>query len=288
MIKYASLIIDIEKSRGYGIKDRTGIQKILMDYTEILNRMFCESEEFHVTFSAGDSLQGLFVDVASAYMYFRLLDILMHPVKLRAGIGVGEWTIKIDNGTSTQQDGPAYHNARWAIEDVYNSQLSNIRIYSGYDDNLANHLINASLQLKRQQMPMQNYVQVLNELIFPFSIYDSVYQGFLDGISDIITIKAEIVKLRQRPTYAGFNSTKQKFEVGSIENNLTALVNPINIENDSAECEYMISKKTQPAVIADILQSSRQNAAIVMKRGNVLKIRELDCVALKYLKERYT
>ncbi|CBK75260.1 hypothetical protein CIY_26800 [Butyrivibrio fibrisolvens 16/4] len=287
MIKYASLIIDIEKSRKYGVIDRTSIQKILMDYVEILNGMFCESQEFKVTFSAGDSLQGLFVDVASAYMYYRLLEILIYPVKLRAGIGVGEWTIKIENGLSTQQDGPAYHNARQAIEGVYNSQLSNINIYSGEDDFLANHLINASLQLKRQQMPMQNYVQLLNELIFPFTMYDRVSSDFISGVDDLITIKAEALKSRQNTSTADVRTVKSKFEIGSLELDMTKYIKPIFVGYDMMESEYIISKNTQSTIIAEILQSSRQNAAVVMKRGNVLKIRELDYVAINYIRERY-
>ena len=287
MIKYASLIIDIEKSRKYGVTDRTSIQKILMDYVEILNGMFCESQKFKVTFSAGDSLQGLFVDVASAYMYYRLLEILIYPVKLRAGIGVGEWTIKIENGLSTQQDGPAYHNARQAIEDVYNSQLSNIKIYSREDDFLANHLINASLQLKRQQMPMQNYVQLLNELIFPFMMYDRVSSNFIAGVDDLITIKAEALKSRQKTSTADVRTFKSKFEIGSLELDMTKYIKPIFVGYDMGESEYIISKNTQSTIIAEILQSSRQNAAVVMKRGNVLKIRELDYVAINYIRERY-
>lgn len=84
-----------------------------------LNGLFSEDIQFEVTFSAGDELQGLFDNVVTALLYFRLFDILMKPVKIRAGIGVGDWTVKMESGLSTQQDGPAYHHAREAIDKVH-------------------------------------------------------------------------------------------------------------------------------------------------------------------------
>ena len=122
-MNYVSLIIDIEKSRNYRNDDRNEIQNYMVYCIDRLNDLFRENMQYTITFSAGDELQGLFYDVTTAVMYFRLLEILVKPVKLRAGIGVGEWTVKINNGLSTQQDGPVYHRARNAIEEVYESNF---------------------------------------------------------------------------------------------------------------------------------------------------------------------
>ena len=97
MINYVSLIMDIEKSRTYATEDRIELQKYMSYCIDKLNELFRENIEHDVTFSAGDELQGLFNDTTVAVMYFRLFEMLLKPVKLRAGIGVGEWTIKIDN-----------------------------------------------------------------------------------------------------------------------------------------------------------------------------------------------
>ena len=152
---------DIEKSRMYAVEDRIELQEYMLHCMDILNELFEENMERNVTFSAGDELQGLFDDTTVAVMYFRLLEMLLKPVKLRAGVGVGEWTIKISNGSSTQQDGPAYHKARQAIEEAYSNTFHNIRICSDRDDVMANHLINASRILKNQQIYMQNIVLVM-------------------------------------------------------------------------------------------------------------------------------
>ena len=286
MEKYASLIIDIENSRKYHDNDRNDIQMKLMKCVEMLNEMFYESLEFSVTFSAGDEIQGLFVDAASALMYFRLLEIIMQPVRFRAGIGIGEWTIKIENGISTQQDGPAYHNARRAIEEIYKSQINNVKIYSGGEDFIANHLINASGQLKRQQMPMQNYLQVLNELIYPFVVNNILDDDFANLAAEIITIKSEMTRNRQRLSVTGIRGNMRKFEIGVIGLDLKKIISPIYVDR-CEEVETLIFRNMSALVLAQILQSSRQNASIVMKRGNVLKIRELDYVALEYVRERY-
>lgn len=136
MRRYVCLIIDIEKSKKYSIDNRNQIQFYMDKYIRSLNMLFSKEFQCEVMFSAGDEVQGLFDNVISALLYFRLLEMLMHPVAIRAGIGIGEWTIKMEPRMSTKQDGPAYHNARRAIEEVHDRQLQNIRIYSEEDDDI--------------------------------------------------------------------------------------------------------------------------------------------------------
>ena len=147
MKSYVSLIIDIEKSRMYEVDERNEIQNYMSNCIDKLNILHQKNIEFPLTFSGGDELQGLFKDVTTGILYYRLFEMLMAPVRVRAGIGIGEWTVKVEDGLSTQQDGPAYHKARKAIEDVYKKQSQNVRIFSGKDDILANHLMNASIVL---------------------------------------------------------------------------------------------------------------------------------------------
>ena len=73
MLNYVSLIMDIEKSRKYRIDERNEIQNYMSYCISKLNELFRDSMRYEVTFSAGDELQGLFYDVTTAIMYFRLL-----------------------------------------------------------------------------------------------------------------------------------------------------------------------------------------------------------------------
>lgn len=68
--------------------------------------------------SAGDEFQGLFLDLQSAFLYIRKLQILIYPVRIRCGIGYGEITYDVEEWSSSAFDGEAYYLAREAIISV--------------------------------------------------------------------------------------------------------------------------------------------------------------------------
>lgn len=284
MDKYVSLIMDIEKSKSYGISDRIEMQHYIDKCIKNLNNLFSEEMSCEVTFSAGDELQGLFNDVVTGLLYFRMFEMLMKPVKIRAGIGIGDWTVKMEQGLSTQQDGPAYHQARQAIKESYSMQLQNIRICSERDDTLANCLINASLPLKRQQIYMQNIVQVLIELLFPF-VPVCINLDKYDSIKELIEMKFEY-KLGSK--YGGLYS-RRNIVMEHEYLNLSEIPNalPIYIDGEIVDAESTIIKKNTAMIISEILHCSRQNVDSIMRRGNSNKIRELDYVALQYVRKNY-
>lgn len=273
---YVTLIIDIEKSKTYKIRDRNYIQRYMMLCVEQLNILFRDDIEFEVTFSAGDELQGMFLNVTSAVLYFRLLEIIMKPVQIRAGIGVGEWTVKIQEGMSTQQDGPAYHRARQAIEEAHKMQLHNVRIYSDRDDILANHLINASNSLKKLQISKQNIVLVILELLYPF-------------ITPQMSIDNNIIKILilEKLNYNKMRANRTEMRETSYNISKIPKATPIIIDGINIEAEEAIVKKYTSTVISEILGSTRQNADSIIKRGNSNKIRSLDFMALQYVEKAY-
>jgi hypothetical protein len=130
MKNYTVLIMDLKKSRSYSVEDRNSIQKYIVTVIKKLNEVFSSSLARDVEFSAGDEIQGLFISTESAYLYFRMFYMLISPVEIKAGIGIGEWNIKIENASTTAQDGPAYHNARNAIENVKDSLGHSVLLYS--------------------------------------------------------------------------------------------------------------------------------------------------------------
>ena len=280
MNNYVSLIIDIEKSRNYGVEERNEIQNFMSECVELLNQIFTEQIERFVTFSGGDELQGLFKEVTAAFLYFRIFEIMMRPVSVRAGIGVGEWTVKVEPGLSTQQDGPAYHRARKAIEEVHKVQLQNVKICSDGDDILANHLINAAISLKKQQIYMQNIVQVLVELLYPFAT-DKMKQNNQDLIKELLSIKVEY-KLDPTSYNKGRTTEKENLKLKEIP-----IGNPIMIDGNMKEAEAVILKKNTSSSLSELLGCTRQNVDSIMKRGNINKIRELDFIALQYLEKSY-
>ncbi len=284
-MNYVSLIMDIEKSRRYKVEERNEIQHYMSHCVEGLNELFRSDMRYAVTFSAGDELQGLFYDATTAIMYFRLFEMLLRPVKIRAGIGIGEWTIKVDNGMSTQQDGPVYHRARQAIEDVYRKQFQNIRICSGEDDVLANHLINASMTLKNQQIYMQNIVLVILELLCPF-VKKTMNPNNYEIIKELLQIKFHYGI--GRTTFSITNARRYKnIERENLNFMSNLSVTPICIDGTIEEAEEHILIKNITSVIAEILNCTRQNVDVIIRRGNANKIRELDFIALQYIERNY-
>lgn len=284
MRNYVSLIIDIEKSRRYRIDERNEIQNYMSYCVERLNDLFRENIERSVTFSAGDELQGLFEDATTAILYFRLFEMLMKPVKVRAGIGIGEWTVKVEDGLSTQQDGPAYHKARNAIEEVHKMQLQNVRICSSDDDTLANHLINSSISLKRQQIYMQNIVLVILELLYPFVTKKMKLTNY-EIVNELLSIKFEY-KL-STSGYSRVRVGENLSEKAYMNIREVPMANPIMIDGKINEAEDAILIKNTSSVISEILGCSRQNVDSIIRRGNANKIRELDFMALQYVERTY-
>lgn len=284
MGEYVSLIIDIENSKRYDLRKRNEVQRKLLGYSEWLNRLFGDGMKYAVTFSAGDELQGLFLDVTTAVMYFRLLEILLKPVNVRGGIGVGEWTVKIKGGLSTQQDGPAYHRARQAITEAHGMQLHNLRICSGREDVLPNFLVNAASVFKQQQIDKQNYVLTILELLYPFAKRSSM-KGGEDIHRELMTAKHEYVmqwgRKSARDQKSGFLeelcNTQPRIWISGW----------ICIDGCLTDAEEAIRKKNMAAEVAEILGCSRQNADKIIKRGNANKIRELDLMALQYVEKWY-
>ena len=267
--------MDIENSKKYDVSERNEIQQYMNQCINNLNGLFHEDIQFEVTFSAGDELQGLFDNVVTALLYFRLFEILIAPVKIRAGIGVGDWTVKMESGLSTQQDGPAYHHAREAIDKVHGMQLQNIRICSDDMDDLVNYLVNASLPLKRQQIYMQNMVHTLIELLFPFVAANESAEKY-DDIKELIEKKFE---------YRIGSKKSELYTKRNLDEMPNAL--PIEIDGEIGDAESMIIKKNTATIISQILQCSRQNVDTIMRRGNSNKIRELDYVALQYVRKAF-
>lgn len=275
MEKYAALMIDMEKSKSYPAEERSEIQRFLIEIADKLNKLFGESIECNVIFSAGDELQGLFKDVMSAIMYFRLFQMLAMPVKFRAGIGIGEWTVRIPGRISTQQDGTAYHNARKAINSVHKKQLSNVIVFSGEDDDMGNYLLNASHELKEQQVYKQNLVGTAIELFYPM-IIGNAENYELDVFAELIQAK-----------FCYEYGRKENEKIIPMIPNDNKINNFITIDGRINDIEDVIIIKNTSSVIASLLGCSRQNVDTIIKRGFIYKIRQMDYMALTYFYNKY-
>lgn len=124
MENYTALIMDIENSRLYPVKERNIIQYRIYEIVKELNVILSSVIVMNVEFSGGDELEGLFLSEEAALSYLEIFESLIAPVRIRWGIGTGEWNVRVKGAGTNAQDGPAYHNAR---DDMEKRRLSNLQ-----------------------------------------------------------------------------------------------------------------------------------------------------------------
>lgn len=173
--KYAALIVDLRKSRSYSNSDRYLIQTHIIRILGFLNDVFQKNLLCKVDFSAGDEMQGLFSTVESAYLFYRFLSIWLHPVKIRAGIGVGSWDLQISDRGTTSQDGKAYHNARHAINSTDDAEGYSVLMYSITQKDIAiNTIIGGTTAIAENMSVNQNQLFLATEIIFPIYLQSKI------------------------------------------------------------------------------------------------------------------
>ena len=131
---------------------------------------------------------------------------------------------------------------------------------------------------------MQNIVQVLIELLFPFVPVNINLDGY-DSVKELIADKFEYrIGSKNRGLYSRKNIA---MEQKNLNLNEIPSALPIYIDGEITDVESAIIKKNTAMIISGILRCSRQNVDSIMRRGNSNKIRELDYVALQYVKKNY-
>ncbi len=281
---YTALIVDIKNSKSYNVKERNRIQLYIKDCIDALNNIFNPRLEREVTFSGGDELQGLFSSTVSAFLYLRLLSLLIYPVQIRAGIGAGEWTVRVEAGGSTEQDGPAYHFARKAIEDVYGMQTQRFRIKTSDEDFFVNSIMNASYGLYKQQSYLQNFTMLIMEFMYPFAddalINPEGFHRLKPLIKDKYSYNIGMSNIKML-------STRGAGQVYAIKDCELDLLEKIWIFEADTELEEMLLKKGMAANISKAIGTTRQNIDKMMRNGNMITIRSLDLAAVRYIKKTY-
>lgn len=276
---YAALIIDLKKSRSYTKEDRNNIQHYIMNVIHLLNRLYWKDLIREVDFSAGDEVQGLFSTPAAAYIYYRMLSMWLHPVEIRAGIGIGGWDVQIDSKGTTGQDGPSYHKARHAIKNADDSEGYPILLFSGnHADVTINTIIGGAASIMAKQSVNQNQIMLLTELLFPIcnyyvSAYDKISLDDMEYLLHQKSVFAHEMEKIMRPL--PFDRLKYSF---------AELIDPINTEEVRQETKFYITsgkRRGIPTKLASIIANiSRQTIEKTMKAGNIYTARNMAITAI--------
>lgn len=279
--KYTALIIDLKKSKKYSSENRNYIQEYIFHMLEVLNGAFRRSLEKDVSFSAGDEVQGLFSSVEASYLYFRLFSMLIAPIEIRAGIGVGDWDVVIDKAGTTAQDGSAYHNARFAINATEESLGYSVLLFSGSkNDIVVNSLFNSTAVIINKQSEYQNEVMLLSELLYPINFCDLIDENKLSEIVHLLEHKDFVSHLNASRL---FYRTKEPLFY-RVQGRVLDIRSVDYTDNKSF---FITTGKVRglPLQLADILGISRQSIDKTIKAANIYEARNLAVATLMYLSE---
>lgn len=258
-------MIDLKNSRSYSIQDRNTIQNSVIESIEILNKIFKNSIEKEVEFSAGDEIQGLFISSKSAYLYSRLFSMLTFPIQIHTGIGLGTWDIVIENASTTAQDGTVYHNARKAIDEAKKSLEYSALFYSkDKNDIIINSLINASTLLSTKQSEYQNKLMLLTEVLYPID-------------------RENIIDYKNLKKLLKFIQFEKKL-------NLTEDIHYSPISTQIEKENFYITegkKRGLSTQISKLLGISRQSIEKAIKAGNIYELRNMAIAILEAMDNIY-
>jgi hypothetical protein len=263
---YTALAADVINSKKLKKEEREHSQLLIRDCLVILNSLFRPSLEFEVAFSAGDEVQGLFKSPEAAYLYVRLLKLLLYPLKLRCGIGAGEWEVRIPNGTTNEQDGSAYHNARTAINAAHEKNSCSILFNSKTENDIfINTLINTSVLYSESHSPKQHQLLLLTEMTNPF--YEA---GMMDiaKFPELLSLAEKNLDLRIPVNFETYNVFSQAVN----ENRLTLAPGIMK----------GLSRK-----LSAVLNTSRQSVDKVIKSGSIAEIRYIDTAVLLLVRKTF-
>lgn len=184
MSQQTALIADIIQSRKS--EERYVIQKKLIQIIDFLNKVFKEKLVKKVEISSGDSFQGLFDSPGTAFLYIRMIQMLIYPTKIRAGIGVGTLDYMDKNYGTNLLDGEAYHNAKTAIDIISASRIEKVYFNIKSSNHVFANSINTMLDMyyKLRQIFGVNSLRIslVNELLNPMSIYGEI--NYLEQADD--------------------------------------------------------------------------------------------------------
>ncbi len=259
MKRYSALMIDVKNSRSYSIQDRNSIQNSILNSITTLNKIFKNSIEKEVEFSAGDEIQGLFVSPQSAYLYYRLIFMLIFPVEIHCGISLGTWDIKVESASSTAQDGTVYHYARNAIDGAKKSLEYSVLFYSkNKNDIIINSLINSNNLLAEKQSKYQNNLMLLAEILYPI-------------------VNGDIIEYEELKEILKFIQFEKK------ENLIIDIDYPIISTQLEKESFYVTEGKKRglSTQISKLVGVSRQSVEKAIKTGNIYELRNLTITVLK-------
>ena len=276
-----AMIADIIQSKQ--IDNRKLVQVKLVELLDILNNVFKDRLVRSVEIRDGDSLKGVFDKPSDAFLYIRMVQMVMYPIKIRVGLGYGPLAYELDDYSSDLLDGPAFHYARFAIEKISGSPLESIMFCSSGKEKFRDSDINAYfdmyIRIRQRFGAKMFHIIMINEILNPMSM-DGIlsYRSEAADLSKLILIsktlneKIMIVKKHYSLDKDGLVYNEEgEYELNSREiNSLNRGGFSINTIFSSNQISYSGSDFVRRGIqedISSIVNTSRQNIQRYFSNG---------------------
>ena len=264
-MKYAILIVDIKNSKKMDSEKRMDTQYKMKKSIDLLNIIFANLQKYKVVFSLGDSVQGVFFSPNTALGYFDYLKTLLYPLAISGGVGYGEIFIDLDNFDSNMQDGPAYHNARQAIDICKEGELDIVYV----DDQNAiyvNELFKLIKKIEGRGSNKRKDINNLVNLIYPYYTYKLDLKPYLQEIKTYIL------------------SNINNYDKINLDNfDISKLLIQNNHSNNSIILPESPLPQSLAHIIGTLLGTTRENIRQMIEVGEMNQIRNLKIICNKQL-----
>lgn len=280
-MKYAAVMFDVVDSRRY--LERFDVQNILMNSVAYLNDIYGYAIKKEVVSSAGDEFQGLFLDLPTAFLYIRKLQLLIYPIKIRCGIGYGQIKYDKDEWMSSAFDGEAYYLAREAINSI-NKKKSNAICFntmSKYDRYL-NIFCLSSMEIKSKQSQIARLIELVTDIISPIRP-SSEHIGFYDFVLE------NRIRVIQQEQWNRVSGRFRDEDLLNIDLNYIFEVRNHIEENNVDEFDFSMEEfwvRGMSSIVAQAMNTTRQNIDRYVSLGKIKESRTMDKAIYEMLGER--
>lgn len=206
--QYLVLIGDLEGSRELASRARDEAQQALKGILEWIRGEDGSTIASPPTVTLGDEFQTVYRRADALFLHIWRIQAALHPLFLRFGMGLGTLSTAINTEQAIGMDGPAFHRARAALEDLKENK-GMFRIRGADNGDRVALLINQSLDLVAHEMrgwkhrrfeilcrikAGQKYTEIAEGLgISTSAFYKNVEAGALDVIIDISNTAAGLI-----------------------------------------------------------------------------------------------
>lgn len=268
MDKQTVLMADIIHSRKS--EERYEIQKKLVLIIEFLNKSYVERLVKKVEISSGDSFQGLFESPGAAFLYIRMMQMLLYPTKIRAGIGVGTLDYMDKNFGTNLLDGEAYHNAKAAIDIISSARKETVYFYIKNTNHILVDSINVMLEMYyelRKKFGVNSLrISLVNELLNPMSengeikYLEQTNDKEIDLLNDIIN--NSFIRRKENDI-----RDKDSLSLMTVNESETFIISKYHSDEEANITKSDFILRGIQDDVAKIIETSRQNVQKYYSKG---------------------